>query len=177
MSFLIRTRTAPESAISEIRRAVFQVDPEQPLAGVRTMRQILDASTLPRRFETWLLAGFAGTALFLAALGVFGVLSLSVARRGREFGIRMALGATAESVLRLVLREALELLTAGLVLGVVLAMLAARLLRSLLYGVTPGDPRVYAITIVVLVFAGIVACWIPARRAANADPAVVLREE
>ena len=177
MSFVIRTRVPPESAVSEVRRAVTQTDPEQPLAHVRTMQEILSGTTLSRRFETWLLASFATVALFLSVLGVFGVLSLSVARRAREFGIRVALGATHQSILRLVMGEATRLIAAGVVAGVVLAMLSRRFLSGLLYGVTASDPAVYVVTIAVLVGAGIVACWIPARRAAHADPAAVLREE
>src|ERR1017187_7471249 len=102
---------------------------------------------------------------------------VSVARRAREFGIRVALGATHQSILRLVMGEATRLIAAGVVAGVVLAMLSRRFLSGLLYGVTASDPAVYVVTIAVLVGAGIVACWIPARRAAHADPAAVLREE
>src|ERR1039457_976084 len=132
MSFVIRTRVPPESAISEVRRAVTQTDPEQPLAHVRTMQEILSGTTLSRRFETWLLASFATVALFLSVLGVFGVLSLSVARRAREFGIRVALGATHQSILRLVMGEATRLIATGVVAGVVLAMLSRRFLSGLL---------------------------------------------
>lgn len=177
MAFVIRTRVAPESAVSEVRRAIAQADPEQPLAHVRSMREILDSTTLSRRFETWLLASFAAVALFLSVLGVFGVLSLSVARRAREFGIRMALGATQNVVLRLVMGEAARLIAAGVLAGVVLAILSRRFLSGLLFGVTASDPAVYAVTIAVLVGSGAVACWMPARRAARTDPATVLREE
>jgi predicted permease len=177
MTFVVRTRIAPLSVLPELRKALLQVDPEQPLAHVRTMREIADATTLPRRFETWLLASFAATALFLAALGVFGALSLSVARRKREFGIRMAMGATTHRVLRLVLGEASLVLAAGVAAGLVLAMLSVRFVASLLYGVGATDPRVYLVSVVVLVAAGAVACWLPAHRAARTDPAVVLREE
>lgn len=177
MSFVIRTRTPPENAISEVRRAVAAIDPEQPLAHVRSMREILNATMLSRRFETWILGSFAAVALFLSVLGVFAVLSLSVARRAREFGIRMALGATNQSIFRLVMGEASRLIAAGVVAGIVLAMLSRRFLSGLLYGITASNPAVYVVTIVVLVTAGAVACWIPARRAAHADPAAVLREE
>jgi len=177
MSFLIRTRVPPENIIEAMRRAINDVDPEQPLAHIRTMQDILNGSTLPRRFETWLLASFAAIALFLAVLGVFGVLSLSVARRAREFGIRMALGATRPGLLRLVMGEATRLIAAGVVAGLALTLLSRPLLKDLLFGVTAGDPKVYAVTIAVLVAAGMLACWLPARKAAHGDPATVLREE
>jgi putative ABC transport system permease protein len=177
MWFVIRTKAAPENVASEVRRAVAGVDPEQPLAHVRTMREILDATTLSRRFETWLLMSFAAIAVFLTALGVFGVLSLSVIRRTREFGIRMALGASGERILRLILVEASRLVAAGIVGGLALAVFSIRFLRSLLYGVKPGDPAFYFAAVSVIGAAVLVACWIPARRAARADPAAVLREE
>jgi len=116
-------------------------------------------------------------ALSLGLRCLWRAVSLGHAADPRIWDSHGALGATAESVLRLVLGEASRLLAAGVVLGVVLSLLSARFLRSLLYGVRPSDPRVYVITIIVLVAAGVLACWIPARRAANADPAVVLREE
>jgi putative ABC transport system permease protein len=177
MSFLIRTRVDPENVVAAVRRAINDVDPEQPLAHIRTMQEILSGTTLPRRFETWLLASFAAIALFLSVLGVFGVLSLSVARRSREFGIRMALGATRPGILRLVMGEATRLIAAGVVAGVALTLLSRPLLKDLLFGVTAGDPKVYAVTIAVLVGAGMLACWMPARKAAHGDPATVLREE
>ncbi|HUE05184.1 MAG TPA: ABC transporter permease [Bryobacteraceae bacterium] len=177
MAFVIRTRVAPESVISEVRRAVLAVDREQPLAHVRTMREIVSGTTLPRRFETWLLTSFAAVALFLAVMGVFGVLSLSVSRRAREFGIRIALGSSERGILRLVMREAARMIGAGVAAGVVLALLSRRFLSGLLFGVTAGNPAVYAVTIAVLTGAGALACWIPAARAAHADPAMVLREE
>jgi len=177
MAFVIRTRVAPEDIIAGVRRAVAQVDPEQPLAHIRTMREIMEETTLSRRFETWLLLSFALTAVFLSALGVFGVLSMSVTQRTREFGIRMALGATARSVSKLVFGEAFRLLAFGAAAGILLVIWASRLLRNLLYGVKETDARLYAVAILVLALAGLAACWIPARRASCADPAVVLREE
>jgi ABC-type antimicrobial peptide transport system permease subunit len=141
------------------------------------MQEILNGTTLPRRFETWLLASFAGIALFLSVLGVFGVLSLTVTRRAREFGIRIALGATRPGILRLVMGEATRLIGSGIAAGVALTLLARPLLKDLLFGVTAGDPKVYGVTIAVLVGAGMLACWIPAHKAANGDPATVLREE
>ena len=110
-------------------------------------------------------------------LGVLGVLSLSVTRRAREFGIRMALGASQRGILRLVMREAMGLIGAGVAMGTVLAILSRRFLSALLFGVAAGDPAVYAVAIAVLGAAGVLACWIPARRAARADPAAALREE
>jgi putative ABC transport system permease protein len=143
MSIVMRTRVTPESMIADVNRAVGEVDPEQPLARIRTMREITDATTLPRRFETWLLTAFGTTALFLSALGIFGVLSLSVAGRAREFGIRMALGASSHKLLRLVLGQASQLVALGILVGLLMALLSGRFLRSLLYGVTASDPRVY----------------------------------
>jgi putative ABC transport system permease protein len=177
MTLVIRTRVAPDNVISDVRRAVMQVDPEQPLAHVRTMQEILSGTTLPRRFETWLLACFATVAVFLSVLGVYGLLSLSVARRAREFGIRSALGASQGSILRLVMGEVATVIGAGVVAGVILAMLSGRVFSGLLFGVVAGDPLVYASAIAIITGAGVLACWIPVQRATHADPAVVLREE
>ncbi len=177
MAFVIRTRVAPENVVAGVLRAVAQLDPEQPLAHIRTMREIVDSTTFSRRFETWLLLSFALTAVLLSALGVFGVLSMSVTQRTREFGIRMALGATAQSVSKLVFGEAFRLLAFGAATGVLLVIWAARLLRNLLYAVKETDARLYAVAILVLAVAGLAACWLPARRASHADPAIVLREE
>lgn len=177
MAFVIRTRVAPASIIADVRRAIAQIDSEQPLAHIRTMDEMIAATTLSRRFETWLLLSFALTAVLLSALGVFGVLSMSVTQRTREFGIRMALGATAQSVSKLVFGEAFRLLAFGGAAGIVLVIWTARLLRNLLFGVKETDARLYAVAILVLGVVGLLACWMPARRAAHADPAVVLREE
>ncbi len=177
MAFLVRTRTRPEAVIPGMTQAILQVDPEQPVAHVRSMEQIIAANTLPRRFETWLLGSFASAALFLSALGVFGVLSLAVVRRKHEFGIRMALGATTDGISKLVLGEALSLLILGAGAGVALSLLAQRSLRGLVYGVSTTDPWAYAATVVVLAGCAFAACWLPAQRAAHTDPAVALREE
>ena len=112
---------------------------------------------LPRRFETRLLVSFAGTALFRSVLGVFGFLALSVTRRAREFGIRIALGATSPGILRLVMGEATRLIAAGIAAGVALTLLARPLLKDLLFGLTVGDPKVYEVTIAVLLGAGMLA--------------------
>jgi putative ABC transport system permease protein len=177
MSFVVRTRTASKTLIEEMSHAIQQLDPEQPVAHARTMDQIISATTLPRRFETWLLGCFAASALFLSGLGMFSVLSLSVVRRRREFGIRMALGATTGKVLLLVLGEASELLALGAVAGAMLSLVVQRFLRSLVYGVGTSDPLAYAATLTILGLCGFVACWVPARRASNTDPMVALSNE
>lgn len=177
MDFFVRTRTPPAGAIPEMVQAIHQIDPEQPVAHTRTMEQVIAVTTLPRRFETLLLGSFAAAALFLSALGVFGVLSLSVTRRRRELGIRLALGATTDALSRLVLGEGMKLLLLGGAAGLALSIFSERFLRSLIYGVSTSDPLAYAATVAVLAASALLACWIPARRAARADPADVLRDE
>ncbi len=177
MAFLVRTRTTPEAVIPGMTRAIQQLDPEQPVAHVSSMEQIIAGNTLPRRFETWLLSSFAAAALSLSALGVFGVLSLAVVRRRREFSIRMALGATTRSLSQLVLGEAFRLLLLGAAAGVALSLVVQRSLRGLVYGIRVTDPLAYAATVAVLAAFGFVACWVPARRAAHTDPSDALREE
>ena len=120
---------------------------------------------------------FAGVALLLTVAGIYGVLAFVVGRRRREIGVRLALGASSEDVTRLVVREGMTLVTAGLGLGLVGALVASRLLSALLYGVTPTDPSTYAGVVAILTVVGLAACYIPARQGARLDPMTVLRQE
>jgi putative ABC transport system permease protein len=161
----------------QIRQVVAQVDPRQRVARLRTMDEIVAANTTDSRFDAWLSGIFAGLALVLTAIGVYGLLSFSVARRTAEIGTRMALGASPWSVLRLVLKQGTTLVVIGLVLGLGGALALTRSLTSLLYGVRPNDWGSFAVVSVVLLVVGCVAGYVPARRATKIDPMVALRYE
>src|SRR5205085_12691827 len=149
---------------------------ELPMFDVKTMEAALEQSMAGRRAIALWLASFALIALTLAVGGIYAVLSYVVGRRRHEIGIRMALGAQRQQVLRLVVRQGLRLVAVGLALGVPAAYLASRVLSSLLVGVTASDPRTYLGVIAVLTFTGLVAAWIPARRAARVAPSIALGE-
>jgi predicted permease len=175
--FMIRTRIDPAAILPLAQQAVWRLDPEQPVSHPQIMEKLLASVTLDRRFETGLVAGFAGAALFLATLGLFSIASLSVGRRTREFGIRLALGARAADLEKLELRRTLAIAGAGLAGGVAASLALAKVLAGLLYGVAAWSPAVYAAAIVVLMVPVFAAAWLPARRAAKVDPMVALRYE
>ena len=156
---------------------VWKVDPSIPVTKVRTMSEVMSLSLAAQRFNTLLLGVFAGVALLLASVGLYGVLAFSVAQRTREIGIRMALGAQTRDVLRLVLRQGLTLSLLGVAAGVGVSLAGTRVLAGLLYGVAPTDPATFAAVAMVLVAVALVACLIPARRAMRVDPIVALRYE
>jgi putative ABC transport system permease protein len=167
----------PRSIIGAMRAAVRSVDPDVPLAEVRTMQEVLEQSVAERRFQMLLAAAFAATALLLAGLGIYGVVSYSVARRTNEMGIRIALGAQAHDVYGLVLRQAMAPVVLGLAAGLAAAVAAGRILSSLLYEVKPDDPVTIGAVAVLLAAVGLVASFTPARRALRADPVAALRQE
>jgi len=167
----------PRAIAGALREAVRSTDPEVALAPMRTVREILEGSVETRRFQMRLASVFAITALLLAALGIYGVVAHGVARRRNEVGIRMALGASAASVTRLIVRQGMMPVAAGIVAGVAGSLAAARVLESLVYGVSPRDPAIMALVGAVLAGTAIGACYIPARRAAKADPLKALRYE
>jgi putative ABC transport system permease protein len=156
---------------------VWQVDPSIPVTQVRPMSEVLSVSLAAQRFNTLLLGVFAGVALLLASVGLYGVLAFSVAQRTREIGIRMALGAQAGDVLHLILRQGLALSVLGVGVGISASLAGTRVLRGLLYGVAPTDPATFAAVAFLLVAVALVACLIPARRAMKVDPMVALRYE
>jgi putative ABC transport system permease protein len=161
----------------QIRQVVAQLDPGQRIALLRTMDEIVAANTTSSRFDAWLSGMFAGLALLLTAIGVYGLLSFSVARRTSEIGTRMALGASPGSVLRLVLKQGTTLVVVGLILGLAGALALTRSLSSLLYGVRPNDWTSFAAVAVVLLLVGCLAGYLPARRATKIDPMLALRYE
>jgi len=167
----------PHSIAGAMRAAVRGVDPDVPLASVRTMREVLEESVAQREFQMRLAGAFALTALLLAALGIYGVVSYSVTRRTNEIGIRMALGAQASQLYRMVLRQAMAPVAVGLVLGLAGAIAAGRVLASLLYQVSPSDPALYTAAALLLGSVGLAASFLPARRAAIMDPLNALRDE
>jgi putative ABC transport system permease protein len=177
MYLAVCTTTDPSSLVGAIRREVQQLDREQPIAGIATMEELLATSLSQSRFSTLLLAIFAGVALILAAVGIYGVMAYSVAQRTHEIGIRVALGAQAGDVLKLVIRQGLTLTVAGVAIGLGAALVMTRVMTSLLYGVTATDPITFAIIPVVLTGVALVASFIPARRATKVDPMVALRYE
>jgi predicted permease len=177
VSFIVRTDLEPSALSHEIRAALYDVDPELPLSAFRTMEDVLAESVAQRRFQMNLVLSFAFAALVLASLGVYGVMSYSVARRTGEFGIRIALGATPRVVLRGVIFNALTPVAVGLLMAFPAAMAAASWLRSLLYGVAGNDPAILLASGVVLTVMAVFAAYIPARRASLVDPVVSLRQE
>lgn len=176
-SIAVRTTGNPTAVAGAIRAAVWSVDSQLPVANLETMDQIESRSLSQKRFQSALLAVFAGSALLLAALGIYGVLAFSVARRTNEIGIRMALGARAANILKLVMRRGLAPVAIGFVLGVAGAMALGRLIAGLLFGVSPYDWRTILLVLAITAVTALAACWIPARRATRVDPLVALRYE
>jgi len=176
MALVLKTGLDPQSLVPQVRAAVSSIDPEQPIADVRTMEQWVSRSLQNRRTDMTLLTIFGAVALVLSAIGIYGVLAFGVAQRVREFGIRQALGADRSSILSLVLRQGLRTAGVGIVLGLAGSVALSRLLQSLLFGVTPRDVGVFAGVAVLLFLVAMAACYIPARRATRVDPMVALRE-
>ena len=176
-ALVLRTSGDPEALTAEVRRAVQEVDPSLPVYRVETLEDVVSASLADQRFSATLLGLFAALTLVLASLGVYGVISYSVAQRNRELGLRMALGARRDGVLRLVIRQGMSLVLVGVAVGVVGAFVASRLLRSLLYEVGAADPLTFVAVPVVLAAVGLVATLIPALRATRVDPIVALRTD
>jgi ABC-type antimicrobial peptide transport system permease subunit len=177
LSFVIRVTGEPASLISAVRGAVAEVDPNQPLYNVMTMEQRLANLTTSRRLNTALLGCFAAVALLLAVVGIYGVMSYAVTQRRREIGVRMALGAQKSDVLGLIIRGGLRLTLTGVVIGLIGALALTRYLSSQLYSVKATDPVTFAVVSVLMVATAILACWLPARRAAKVDPMEALRNE
>ena len=174
---VVKTDGDPAPFVPAIRAAVRSVDPDQPIYDVHTLEDRIGMSVGQERFNALLLAMFSGLALLLAAIGLYGVLSYSVAQRTHEMGVRLALGADARDVVGRVMREGATLIMTGLLIGVAGATALTGLLEGLLFGVSPLDPRIHLVVATVLTLVALAACWIPARRAARVDPLVALRYE
>jgi predicted permease len=177
MFITLRTPLPPQAAMEPVRRMVARADKDVPVTRVRTMQELMDASWGDRRFNLSLLAGFALVALVLAGVGIHGVMSYAVARRTREIGVRMALGARGRDVLRLVLAQGLRLAALGLAAGLLGALALRHLVAGMLYGVGATDPLTLAAVVLLLLGVALLACYAPARRAVAVDPAVALRSE
>lgn len=174
---VVRSSLPPETLIPELRSAVARFNPGVPAQNVLTMSDRISASRTDPRFQTFLIGAFASIALLLAAAGLYGTLAHAVRRRQREIGVRMALGSARRGVVRLVLREGLEITAVGLVLGMAGALVTSRVLTDFLYAVQPNDPLTLAGVAIVLLVVAAVACILPARRASTVDPVEVLRAE
>jgi putative ABC transport system permease protein len=165
------------SLAEAVKKAVWSVDKDQPMWKIRTVEYLLQRNVASDRFVVLLMTAFAILALLLTSLGIYGVLSYSVAQRTQEIGIRMALGALHRDVLRLVLGQAAVLTLIGLAIGIIGAFALTRLMSSLLFGVSPTDPFVFTGIAVLLFAVAMLACYLPARRATRVDPMVALRYE
>ncbi|HEY6554516.1 MAG TPA: ABC transporter permease, partial [Vicinamibacteria bacterium] len=169
-----RTSSDPVAFADPVRKAIWAVDKDQPVWSVLPLEVVLGRTLAPTKLLLFLLGAFALLALVLASVGIYGLLSYAVAQRRQEIGIRMALGARAGQVVRLVVRQGLTLVLGAVLAGLALAALLSRLLRSLLFGVGPADPATFAICAVLLFAVALAACWLPARRAARVDPVTTL---
>jgi predicted permease len=174
---VVRTAGDPRAAGSALRNAIQSIDPNVPVPVLRTMDDILGESIAPQRFQLVLVGAFAGSALLLTAMGIYGVVAYAVARRRRELGVRIALGAQPADVKRLVLGQGMRPVLIGLAGGLVVALATGRVLESLLYNTSANDPLALAGTAAVLATIALLACWIPALRATKVDPMVALRAE
>lgn len=175
MTLVVKSRGEPLAVAAAVRAAVRRLDPRLPVARLRTMDEVVGTALSQPRFMALLLALFAGLALALAAVGLYGVIAYGVAARGHEIGIRVVLGATRPRVLRLVLSEGMAMAAAGIGIGLALARLLTRFLAGQIYGVTADDPATFAAVPLLLAAVALAATWLPARRAARLDPATTLR--
>jgi len=173
----VRGQSDPSVMVSAVRREVRDLDPTLPITNVRTMEEVLSATQSRPQFLTTVLTLFAGVALALAAIGVYGVISYAVSQRIKEFGLRMAIGAQPSDVLGLVLKRGLLLIVSGLVVGLTGAFASTRLLAGFLFGVAATDPTTFVAVSVLLGVVAIAASYVPAHRATKADPLVALRTE
>jgi putative ABC transport system permease protein len=176
-NLVVRTTGDPLSLVGAIRNEVRAIDPDQPIAAVKPMTEWVESSVATPRYRTTLFALFAALAMILAATGIYGVMSYSVAQRTHEIGVRMALGARRTHVLKLVVGQGMLLTLIGVVLGLVAAFALSRVMESLLFGVTTKDPITFAVVAALLTAVAFVACFVPARRATKVDPLVALRYE
>jgi len=174
---VMRTTLEPDALASTVRRAIWSFAPNQPVPEFRTLDQLVETAVSPRRFTMLLLGIFAGLALILASVGIYGVISYSVAQRTREMGIRMALGANPAQLEWQVVREAISLSVVGTMLGIAGLLALSRYLASLLFEVAPTDPVIFAAVTVLLIGVGVVASYLPARRASRINPVTALRFE
>ena len=177
MNLVVRSAVDPSSLTASIRAAVAAIDKDQPIFAVHTMQELVDDSISTRRLTLVLLGIFSALALILAAIGIYGVVAYSVALRTQEIGIRMALGAQSQDVLRLVLGQGARIAFFGVAIGLAAAAALARLLSSLLFSVSASDPITFATVAVLLIAVALLACYIPARRALRVDPIIALRYE
>jgi len=177
MTLVARTQSDPAGMSQAVKQQIWKVDSQLPLTKVKTLTEVADASFDARRFNMLLLAIFAGLALVLAAIGIYGVMSYAVTQRTQEIGIRMALGAQASDVLKLIVRNGMTLILAGVVIGLAGAFALTRLMTTLLFGVTATDAVTFVTVSVVLIGVALLACYLPARRATKVDPLVALRYE
>jgi len=177
MDLVVRTTGDPEASLASVRQAVYAGDPEVPIASVTTMEKAVRQATAGPRFTALLLGGFAGVAVAMACVGLYGLVAAGVARRTREIGVRMALGARRRDVLRLVVGQSLSSVLGGLALGLALALVTSRGLRGLLYGIEAADPTTFAGTAGVLALVTLATAALAGRRAARVDPAIALRSE
>jgi putative ABC transport system permease protein len=176
-TLVVRTKNDPMSLAALILHEVTALDPEQPVARVATMDELKEASTTQPRFRTLLLGSFAGIALLLSAIGIYGVIAYAVSLRTNEIGIRMALGARPVDILRLILGESMTLTLLGGSFGLVGAYAVTRVMKSLLFGVASTDPSIFTSVTLVLCSVALLASYIPARRAMRVNPMVALRDE
>ena len=177
VNFVIRTQGDPLAIVGAVRQEVKALDPDQPIASVRSMNDWVNSSVAAPRYRTTLLALFAALAMILAATGIYGVMSYSVAQRTHEIGVRMAMGARQFDVLKLVVRQGMLLTLIGVVLGLGGAYALTRVMSTLLFGVTAKDPLTFGVVAALLIVVAFLACFVPARRATKVDPLIALRYE
>jgi putative ABC transport system permease protein len=176
MALVLKTGLDPLTLVPELRRTIQSIDPEQPIADVRTMDQWVIRSLEGRRTPMMLLALFGSVALVLSAIGIYGVLAFGVAQRVREFGIRQALGADRRTILSMVLKQGLGTAAVGLGIGLAGSLVLTRYLQSLLFGVAAQDRTVFVGVTLLLLLVTLAACYVPARRATRIDPMAALRD-
>ncbi|MGH9853961.1 MAG: FtsX-like permease family protein, partial [Blastocatellia bacterium] len=177
MEMVVRTTGDPLALIRSARDAVWSLDKDLPIPAMETMEQRLSESVAQRRLNMLLLCLFAAVALVLAAVGIYGVMSYAVTQRTHEIGIRVALGAQVGDVLRMILRQGMKLAIIGEIIGLAGAFALTRLMAGLLFGVSATDPLTFVAIALLLTGVALLACWIPARRAAKVDPMVALHHE